>query len=184
MAEWMEMLQYDKLDLLMIVNPHSTDAVVRSLVSRLKGNGKPILKQIESWIDYEVSDILAILCRSAFMTPALERHLLPHLKNGMFQRGGRYISAHFHLQFPPKIILSAYTLNMGLNISAQKAGEMGMRDVVVAAAELSLHELTSIMLEDISGGAASFRQLREHGEEAISKGSLNCWTKLLHTIYN
>ena len=78
------MLQYNEFDLLMIVNPRSTNAIVRNLVSRLKGNGKRILTQIESWISYEVSNILVILRQTAFMTPALERHLLPHLKNGMF----------------------------------------------------------------------------------------------------
>ena len=76
-AEWMDILHYDKFDLLMFVNPRCIDAIVRSLVSWLKGDGKAALENIDSWIDYDVGEIITILCQSAYMTPALERYLLP-----------------------------------------------------------------------------------------------------------
>ena len=169
MCELMEMVEYDEFDLLTLLNPRATDAVVRNLVGRLKSGGKETIARINSWIDFTVVDILAILRQSAFMTPVLERKL----HNRMFIKGARLVASHFALPFPPKLVSQQFALNMRLVLKAFKEEEMGGRDLVVAITELTgkeeaLWELASMMAENEKDAAETLLLHREKGKKAIA----------------
>ena len=73
MSVWMDILQYDEFDILMVATSRAPDGLVRQVLGHLRSNGEETLCQVASWIDYDVTQILPILRQSAFMTPALER---------------------------------------------------------------------------------------------------------------
>ena len=178
MCEYMDMLKYEDFDLLMLLNFRSTNAVVRSLVGRLGDKGKEIIAQIDTWLDFTIIDTLAILRQSAFMTPELERKLMPRMHNRMFIRGARLVASHFKLPFPPKLISQQFALITRLILNAYKEEEMGGRDMVIAISELTrkedaLWELASMMAEDEKGAAVL--QYREEGKKAIAN-TPKCWS--------
>ena len=113
MAEWMDMLRYNKFDLLMIANQRGADNVVRSLISWLTKNGGKILRQMNNWINYDIADTLTILRQSNFMTPMLERKIMPKLHNNMFVRAARMVFAHFRLPYPLQTDYPAFSLKYG-----------------------------------------------------------------------
>ena len=169
MCEFMDMLEYAEFDILMLLNPRGTDAVVRSLVGRLKEKGREIIAQIDSWMNFTIIDTLRILRQSAFMTPELEPKLMPRMHNKMLIKGARFMASHFRLPFPPKLVSLHFALNMRLVLKAFREEEMGRRDLAMATAELTgkedaLWELASMMAEDEKDATETLLQYREKGK--------------------
>ena len=183
MSVWMDILQYEEFDILMVATSRAPDGLVRRVLGRLRGDGVETLRQVASWIDYDVTQILPILRQSAFMTPALERFLLPRISNEMFVQGAKLIASMFGLQYPTVLSLQSFPLNMASILRSFKVGEVGSRDLARAVEEMTeskpqLWEVASMMAEEIRDGAAVLRQFREFGETTISNAP-KCWSNPL-----
>ena len=176
MARWMEAIEWDEFDILMMVTMVPQPEVTKSLLSKLSKDLDGVLQRLDSWINCGPLDILPLLRQSPFMTPALESRLIRHVKGDLFRVAISTICAEHRLLLPRAFSfegLAAKTGRLLRVISESGMSEVSFRRWICGMVDAwpEAEELVRVMLSP-SPLAMEWWGKRKEGKPS---STLPCW---------